>query len=191
MRVRFRSSSAVSSSRGSATRRGATRIFRVQVCGLLALAMGFSGCSRRPNVFDESRDSRLLRLEEERADLARTDDAVDRTRIQIRISDLMISFMGDAATDGDMERIEARLTEYRSAIVDARNTMMGSGRDPTRDVAGYRDLEIALRQQIRRLDDIGTSLTLAFREPIEGLIVEMTEIRNELLDALFPPPGPA
>jgi hypothetical protein len=57
-------------------------------------------------------------------------------------------------------------------------------------VAGYRDLEIALRQQIRQLDDIGVGLTLAFREPIQVLIAEMTEIRNDLLDTLFPESDP-
>lgn len=143
-------------------------------------------CSNRPNVFNETRDARILRLERERADLAGETDPVERTRIQIRISDLMISFMGDAVSDGDTDEIAARADEYRTAILDARNTMMASGRDPTQNVAGYRDLEIALRQQIRQLDDIGARLALASREPIDILIGEMTEIRNELLDALFP-----
>lgn len=145
-----------------------------------------AGCSRRPDVFNETRDARLLRLDRERADLARASSAVERTRIQIRISDLLISFMGDAVADGDMDRVAAEVEEYRSAIFDARDLMMGSGRDPARDVAGYRDLEIALRQQVRQLDDIRTRLLEAFREPLERLIVEVTEIRNELLDALFP-----
>jgi hypothetical protein len=148
------------------------------------------GCSRRPNVFEESRDVRLIRLGEERARLAGAGDPVERTRIQIRISDLMISFMGDAVTDGDTERLETHMAEYREAVLDARDTMMSSGRDASRDVAGYRDLEIALRQQIRQLDDIGVGLTLAFREPIQVLIAEMTEIRNDLLDTLFPESDP-
>lgn len=148
-------------------------------------------CSSRPNVFNEPRDVRLIRLDRERADLSGETDPVERTRIQIRISDLMISFMGDAVSEGDADQVTSRAREYRTAILDARNTMMGSGRDPTRSVAGYRDLEIALRQQIRQLDDIGARLALASREPIETLIVEMTEIRNEILDALFPDADPA
>jgi hypothetical protein len=156
----------------------------------LALLVGVA-CSSRPNVFNEPRDARLIRLDREQTDLAGETNPVERTRIQIRISDLMISFMGDAVTDGDVDLVASRAREYRSAIIDARNTMMASGRDPTRSVAGYRDLEIALRQQIRQLDDIGARLALASREPIDMLIVEMTEIRNELLHALFPESDPA
>ena len=157
--------------------------------GLLALSI--PACSGRPNVFNEPRDVRLMRLAEEREALGSARSPVDRTRVQIRISDLMISFMGDAVNDGDMESVEARMAEYRTAVLDARETMMASGRDPAGNAAGFRDLEIALRQQIRQLDDIGARLTVVNREPIERLIVEVTEIRNELLDALFPGPDPA
>ena len=132
-----------------------------------------------------------MRLEDERARLSRASNPVDRTRIQIRISDLMISFMGDAAGDNDIERVDARMEEYRNSILDAHNTMLTSGRDPSSSVAGYQDLEIALRQQIRQLQDINSSLAFAFRGPVEDLIVEITEIRDELLDALFPAVDPA
>lgn len=145
-----------------------------------------SACAGRPNVFRESRDERLLRLDEEQATLARATDPVDRTRIQIRISDLMVSFMGDAARDGDVDRIEIRMADYRNAILDARDTMLSSGRDAGRDAAGYRDLEIALRQQIGQLGDIATSLAVPYQEPMRNLIAEMTEIRNALLDTIFP-----
>jgi len=188
MPVRFRSGSAPSFSRKHAIDSSRHK------CLIYLLLVGFvitlAACSSRPNVFGESREARLLRLEEERRELSRTEDPVERTRIQIRISDLMISFMGDAVAAGDTEQVEARLAEYRSAIIDARDTMMASGRNPVTDVAGYQNLEIALRQQIRQLDDIGTGLTVTSREPIEALIIEMTEIRNELLDSLFPTADP-
>jgi hypothetical protein len=165
---------------------------RLAMCAVLAACvLASASCSGRPNVFGESRDARLVRLEDERMRLAGATNPVERTRIQIRISDLMISFMGDAVSDGDIERVDARMGEYRDAVLDARDTMFNSGRDPTGSVAGYQDLEIALRQQIRQLDDISASLALAFRGPIQALITEVTEIRNELLDALFPEADPA
>lgn len=190
MPARFRFSSGGTFLRRSPTRGRQSSLKAFNCIALACLLLGMGGCSRRPNVFEESRDVRLIRLGEERARLAGAGDPVERTRIQIRISDLMISFMGDAVTDGDTERLETHMAEYREAVLDARDTMMSSGRDASRDVAGYRDLEIALRQQIRQLDDIGVGLTLAFREPIQVLIAEMTEIRNDLLDTLFPESDP-
>jgi hypothetical protein len=143
-------------------------------------------CSGRPNVFTESRDVRLQRYDQERARLQRATNPVDRTRIQIRISDLLISFMGDAVGDGDREVLEARLDEYRETIINAYDTMMNSGRDATRSPGGFRELEIALRQHIRQLGDIGSQLTFENREPIERLISEVSSRRDQLLDALFP-----
>ena len=155
---------------------------------LVAVLLLFSlaTCSGRPNVFSEPRDERLRRLDEERSRLERTTDPIGRTRLQIRISDLLISFMSDAIGVGDLERMEQRLDEYRVAITDARDTMINSGRDASRQAGGFRDLEIALRQHTRQLDDIGSRLSFDDRQPIERLITEITGIRDEILDALFP-----
>lgn len=184
MRVLFKFGSAgILSKNTSCSRR---QLLALALVSGLSLGLAASGCSKRPNVFNQSRQARLARLDEEKNDLARTNDPVDRTRIQIRISDLMISFMIDAIQAGNPGLIPDLTVEYQDAIVDAQKTMMNSGRDPTRNVAGFRDLEIALRQQIRQLTDIGNSLTLAQRQPIDEVVVEATEIRNELLDALFP-----
>ena len=191
MRALFRSPNEQNSWRRSSTNRLQRPCSLATVTLAVLAGLAISSCGGRPNVFEESRDARLIRLEDERAQLSRAGNPVDRTRIQIRISDLMISFMGDAVSDGDIERVNARMDEYRSAILDANTTMSNSGRDPTGSVAGYQDLEIALRQQIRQLDDIGASLPLASRGPIEDLIAEVTEIRDNLLDALFPEADPA
>lgn len=143
-------------------------------------------CGGRPNVFSEPRDARLLRFEREQAQLRRTTDPVRRTKVYIQISELLISFMGDSARAGNFEQMDEHVEEYRTAVTDARDTMVNSGRDPARRSAGFRELEIALRQHVRRLNDIGSLLTFEYREPIEGLITEVAGIRDELIKALFP-----
>lgn len=148
--------------------------------------IGVVSCGGRPNVFSEPRDVRLLRFEREQARLRRTTDPVGRTKVYIQISELLISFMGDSARAGNFEQMDEHVEEYRTAVTDAHDTMVNSGRDPARRSAGFKELEIALRQQVRRLDDIGSLLTFEYREPIEGLITEVTGIRDELIKALFP-----
>jgi hypothetical protein len=64
--------------------------------------------------------------------------------------------------------------------------MIQSGRDARRDARGYMDLEIALRQHIRQFGDIGSVLPFERRETLERLIDEVSEIRGELPDLLFP-----
>ena len=154
---------------------------------VLCLALlAAASCSGRVNIFSESRDERLRRLDQERARLARSTGPIDRTRTQIEISNLLVSMMDDAIDDGDIERLDQRLTEYRSTVIDARNTIMDSGRNAAQNSAGFRELEIALRQHVRQLGDIGTQLTFQFRQPITELMDEVSGIRDELLAALFP-----
>jgi hypothetical protein len=156
------------------------------LCLTLITVLTLSACAGRSNVFTESRDERLNRLDDERARLARSTGPVDRTRAQIRISSLLISLMGDAVGDGDLERMGQRVTEYRESVTDARDTMLESGRDATGDSNGFRDLEIALRQHRGQIEDIRSQLTFQFREPLDTLIDDVAQIRDELLEQLFP-----
>ena len=162
---------------------------RPVVAGLLIL--GLIGCSSRPNVFTEPLDERVRRINEERARLGTTTNPVTRTRIQIRISDLLISFVGDAVDVGDVELIDERIGEYRAVVLAARDTMVNSGRNALNDASGYRDLEIALRQHARQLGDIGSQLPFEPRQPLDRLIDEISEVREEMLDILFPEPSAA
>lgn len=98
--------------------------------------------------------------------------------------------MSDAIGDADIERLDQRMMEYRSAVNAARDAMFESGRNAVDNSAGFRDLEIALRQHYRQLEDIGTRLTFQFREPINQLREEVARIRDELLGALFPGRNP-
>jgi hypothetical protein len=169
--------------------RNASTLYRAVALSVILLSI--ASCSGRSNIFTESRDERLRRLDQERARLARASGPVDRTRAQIRISDLLVSLMGDAVGDGDLELVEQRISEYREAVTDARDAMMNSGRNAENDAGGFRDLEIALRQHVRQLADIGSQLTFQYREPITILIDDVAEIRAELLEALFPLREPA
>ena len=156
---------------------------------VVLLTGGLLSCSARPNVFSEPRDERLFRFDQEHAQLRRTNNPIRLTKIYIRISDLRISFVGDAITLGDFEMMEEHLDGYKETVKDARNTMMNSDRDAASRAAGFRELEIALRQHMRQLDDIGGRLTFQYREPIEKVINYIAEIRDELLKALFPEGG--
>ena len=137
-------------------------------------------------MFTESLDERLRRLNEERTRLETTTNPVTRTRIQVRISDLLVSFLGDAVDLGDVELIDERVREYTETIVDARDTMVNSGRNAVNDASGYRELEIALRQHTRQVDDIGARLNFERRQVLDRLITQISDIREEMLDMLFP-----
>jgi len=130
-------------------------------------------------------DKRLERLDRERERLKRTTDPVDRTKIDINISEILLSLVTDAVKTGEPEVLGKRLNEYMETIQDAHQTMMKTGRDAHRKPKGFKELEISLRRQIRMLDDIGRGLTFDQREPVEKAKQQASEIRDDLLKALF------
>ena len=134
-------------------------------------------------------DKRLERLEREREKLKRTTDPVDRTKTDIDISEILLSLVGDAVRTGEPEVLGRRLGEYVDTIEDAHQAMMKTGRDAHRKPKGFKELEISLRRQIRILDDIGRGLTYDQREPVDKAKQQASDIRDDLLKALFGDPN--
>jgi hypothetical protein len=142
-------------------------------------------CAARESFLLVPQDKRLERLQSERNKLIRENDPVGRTKTQIKIADILLTFVSDAVQAANAEALEARLEEYRAAIRDAHQTMVRTGRNAHQKPKGFKDLEIALRQQVRQLDDIGGALTFDQRDPVNRARDEALEIRDELLKALF------
>jgi hypothetical protein len=130
-------------------------------------------------------DKQLQQLEKEKAKLNRQTDPVGRTKTQIKIAEILLLLISNAVQEGDMDLMHKRLGEYMGAINDAHETMMKTGRDAHRKPGGFKDLEIALRRQVRQLEDIGKALTFDQREPLDKAKDQAVDIRDDLLKALF------
>ena len=85
----------------------------------------------------------------------------------------------------DTDALAPLLNEYTTAVQSAPDAIMNSDRDPTRRPAGFKDVEIALRQQLRSLRDIAGMLSFDERA-VERAIDIVTSVGEELLRLLFP-----
>ena len=151
---------------------------------LVALLFGLSVYAAGSSLWAQQ-EKQLERLSKERQRLQREDDPVGRTKTQIKVADILLSLISEAVNNSNFDRMQSHLEEYLAAIQDAHNTMMKSGRDAQKKSGGFKDLEIALRRHVRQLEDIGGVLTFDQREPVEKARGQATEIRDELLKALF------
>ncbi len=151
----------------------------------LLIVLATTCCSIRPAALLPQIDKRLERLDREREKLKHTTDAVDRTKIDIDISEILLSLVSEAVRSGEPEALGKRLGEYVDTIQDAHQAMMKTGRDAHRKPKGFKELEISLRRQIRILDDIGRGLTFDQREPVDKAKQQASDIRDDLLKALF------
>ena len=153
---------------------------------VLLLILSVTSCAAARFSFRQNDyDKHLQRLEKEREKLGRQTDPVGRTKTQIKVSEILLTLVSDAVQSGEIEAMEKRLGEYLAAIQDAHQTMTKTGRDAHRKPGGFKDLEIALRRQVRQLEDIGKGLTFDQRDAVDKAREEAADIRDNLLKALF------
>jgi hypothetical protein len=99
---------------------------------------------------------------------------------------LLLDFVTGAGRDHDTEAMVSLVDQYTTAIQSARDSIVHSNRNATRNTAGFKDLEVALRQDIRRLQDVNAALTVDERPPVAHALEVANSIREELLRLIFP-----
>lgn len=149
------------------------------------LTLSLTSCALHLTPKFQGSDKRLLNLQKERDKLKRASDPVQRTKTQIKISEILLTLTSDAVRSSDLEIMEQRLDDYVTAIQDAHQTMMKTGRNAHKKPSGFKELEIALRRHMNQLKDIGGALTFDQRDPVEKARNEAIRIREDLLKALF------
>jgi hypothetical protein len=139
-----------------------------------------------PRAGAATEEDRVKELQKERAKLQRETDPVDRAKIGVKISDMLVEEVGEAVRDGNFPEMEMQLTAYAETIESAHQSLVVSGRDAVKKPSGFKELEIALRQHVRKFDEFSRMLNLQRRVPIEKTKELATAVRDKLLKALFP-----
>jgi len=146
-----------------------------------------TGCALRlGRMTDEQKAERLA---VERGRLTEFTNPIDKTKSYITISEILLDFTGDAAKAGDLDGMKTLLEQYVGTIEAAGNTLSQTDRNAERRPAGFKDLEIALRGQMRKLQDLGSSLGVDERTPVDAAMESATRVRERLLKLLFPLSG--
>ena len=149
---------------------------RVSSISILAVLLSLALAS---SARGESKNNESLR--KERSNLDRTSDPIDRTIISVKVSDILISLINDAAKTGEDHLVDQYLNEYCKTIKDAEDIMMKTGKDAHKHPSGFKDLEIGLRKQQRRLSDIGKLLDYDQRNTLERAQKLASEIDDRLV----------
>lgn len=140
-----------------------------------------------PTALAATDEERARELQKERAKLEKVTDPVDRAKIGIKISEILLEDVGESVKEGDLHQMEQQLVQYSAAIQDAHQVLLNSGRNAAKKPGGFKELEIALRKQARTFDDFTRMVnSLQARVPIERAKELAIGIRDKLLKALFP-----
>jgi hypothetical protein len=124
------------------------------------------------------------------ARLKRESDPVRKGKLEIRLSRFKLYQAADAFDKGNIEEANKLLEEYLKRVKGAWSTLKSSGRQAHKKSAGFKELDIALREDARYLDDLKHRVSYMVRDPVEKAAQEVEGLRNDVLKALFPAEPP-
>lgn len=87
---------------------------------------------------------------------------------------------------GDEEKALAVLERYNDEVRKTAEALTASGIDSERRPAGFKELQISLREFIRQLDDLILTLPFDKRPWFQAVRSDISATQNSLFDALFP-----
>jgi hypothetical protein len=115
---------------------------------------------------------------------------VKKAKAEIKLARLRVAQVQEAYSQG---HIEAG-TKYLAGLLDTMKTawrlLRDSGRKAPKQPDGFRDLEIALREDVRTLEDLQRKVSYFDRAPVTNAAQELEQIRSEVIHALFPGGAP-
>jgi hypothetical protein len=126
------------------------------------------------------------RLAEELAKYQHEADPVRKARALAKLGDEQIDLAKrQLRADQEVDSLHT-LEQYRDEVRETVTALNAMGVDAERKPAGFKELQISLRETIRRIDDLILTLNVDkrpfFREVRNDLFMD----QNELVDKLFP-----
>jgi hypothetical protein len=144
---------------------------RLAVIGALALCVPLSGQDRlAENLAKYQHETDPVR--KARALVKLGDDQVDLAKKQLKAEDEVASLH--------------TLEQYRDEVHEMVAALNGMGVDAERKPAGFKELQISLRETIRRIDDLVLTLSVDKRPFFRVVRNDLFTDQNQLIDELFP-----
>jgi hypothetical protein len=127
-----------------------------------------------------------LSEQELNARIAQESNPTRKAKLEIQLGELKL---GEATAAYDHDQFEEGpklLQIFRGCMKQAWDLLEKSGRDAGHKPQGFKELDIALRESARRLNDLKQRTPLADRGGIETVSAQIDTLHSEVLAALFP-----
>ncbi len=145
------------------------------VCLALAGILLAAGCA----MGRETEEQLLQQIQAEQ-------NPVKKAKDEIKLANLKLTQIQQAYAQGHIEAGAKSLGAMTDALKAAWKTLQDSGRVAVKQPQGFRELEIALREDVRALQDLAHTVSYLDRAPLEKAAEELDHVRSEVLHAQFP-----
>jgi hypothetical protein len=156
------------------------------IAAALSLVMpGRPCCYASPRRNNDSKEAEIV------AKIAQEKNPGKKARLEIRLARLKLLDADSAYRHNDFLRGEALLQEYWRQIDLSWKTLESAPRGPSRHLKACRELEIGLREDGRRLEDLRDAVPYPDNDPIEKIAKEISRLHSRVMEVLFPASAPA
>jgi hypothetical protein len=121
-----------------------------------------------------------------KAAIERERNPVKRAKLEIRLARIELQQGLDAYDKNHVNRGQLLLGAYLQEMTDSWNLLKNSGRDAVKNPSGFMQLEIALRENGRFLNDLEERVSYLEQAPIRKTLDAMNRLHSRVLMALFP-----
>ena len=127
--------------------------------------------------------------EDLRSRLQRESNPIKKAKYEIRLGRVKLLEAIDAFDKHDAHKARELLAAYLTHIRSSWQLLQNSGRNAFRHPEGFKELDIALREDGRLLEDLSHRLSYYERGEVEKTAKEIEQIRAEVIKKLFLPGG--
>lgn len=127
------------------------------------------------------------RLADDLAKYQHETDTVRKSRALAKLGDEQVDLAKRQLKAEDEVASLHTLEQYRDEVHDTVAALSGMGVDAERKPAGFKELQISLRETIRRIDDLILTLNVDKRPFFRVVRNDLFTDQNALIDKLFPP----
>src|ERR1017187_626650 len=113
-------------------------------------------------------------------------DPVRKARALAKLGDDQIALARKQLKDGEDVAALQTLEQYRDEVQQTAAGLKATGVDAEKKPAGFKELQISLREIIRRIDDLIFTLPVDKRPFFREVRSDLAKTQNDLIDALFP-----
>ncbi len=111
---------------------------------------------------------------------------VKKAKDEIKLASLKLTQVREAYAQGHIQEGAKLLVSLTDTTKASWKILQNSGRRASKQPEGFRELEIALREDVRTLQDVGRTVDYFDRSPLDNAAQELEKMRGEVLHALFP-----
>ena len=113
-------------------------------------------------------------------------DPVRKARALAKLGDDQIALARKQLKDGEDVASLQTLEQYRDEVQQTTAGLKATGIDAEKKPAGFKELQISLREIVRRIDDLILTLPVDKRPFFREVRSDLAKTQNDLIDALFP-----